>query len=133
MPDNQFSPYLTYHLNFSFLTSNDPFVTLNDLKKASYINSGVYKCEAENRAGQQEIDYVIEVQIAPIIAPEQPTNDVIIGQTSTLRCSVDGIPVPSIQWFKDGKIIDQSDPGFQLKRGGEELVLLRTTDEYLGT
>ena len=92
----------------------------------------MYKCEAENRAGQQEIDYVIEVQIAPIIAPEQPTNDVIIGQTSTLRCSVDGIPVPSIQWFKDGKIIDQSDPGFQLKRGGEELVLLRTTDEYLG-
>ena len=107
-------------------------MTLNDLKKASYINSGVYKCEAENRAGQQEIDYVIEVQIAPIIAPEQPTNDVIIGQTSTLRCSVDGIPVPTIQWFKDGKIIDQSDPGFQLKRGGEELVLLRTTDEYLG-
>ena len=110
-------------------------MTLCDLgwpQKASYINSGVYKCEAENRAGQQEIDYVIEVQIAPIIAPEQPTNDVIIGQTSTLRCSVDGIPVPSIQWFKDGKIIDQSDPGFQLKRGGEELVLLRTTDEYLG-
>ena len=109
------------------ITKNGQILTL---PKTAYTNTGVYSCNAHNKAGDDSITYVVEVQIEPKITLQQPLIQVEEGQQARLLCSADGIPVPSISWFKDNQLISLPDPDFDSDDDG--LIIRNTTSAYAG-
>jgi len=93
------------------------------INSVDYLNAGRYKCEVANRAGSDEIVHVLDVLIPPKIAPVKNQEHVIHGQPVSLRCLADGIPLPEIEWYKDGVEITNRSSGFDIRQNGEELVI----------
>ncbi|KAK7508366.1 hypothetical protein BaRGS_00000605, partial [Batillaria attramentaria] len=76
-------------------------------------NRGAYQCKAKN--GFEEV-YSNPIHLtvhaeAEIIHPMQPQLSVYFGMEATLICEAVGIPMPTIQWRKDGVSITEPDYG----------------------
>ena len=58
---------------------------------------------------------------------------VIENRTHILECPVEGIPIPSIKWHKNGEEIDfQEIPGFAIGASGQKLVIQSAKVEHTG-
>ncbi|XP_078377517.1 vascular endothelial growth factor receptor 1-like isoform X2 [Oculina patagonica] len=74
------------------------FLTFNNISRA---DDGQYTCRANNSAGTDEhhvtlvVHYVPTIQEATASAPKS-----WIGQTVTLKCVSDGVPTPTLTWYK---------------------------------
>jgi len=66
---------------------------------------------AKNDAGTTEVPFKVELQsIPPTFTKKLPSAlDAVQGEPLILQCQVDGSPLPSVQWFKDGKEIVPSE------------------------
>ena len=100
------------------------------LPRTSYTDAGVYSCTAQNKAGQDELSYVVEVQIEPQITLLDKKVSVEEGQQARLHCSADGIPIPTISWYKDDQLITKPDPDFSFEF--DELIIKRANSAYAG-
>ena len=100
------------------------------LPNSAYTNTGVYSCNAHNKAGDDSISYVVEIQIEPKITLQHELVEVEEGQVARLLCSADGIPVPEITWYKDNQLISLPDPDFESDDDG--LIIRRAISAYSG-
>ncbi|KAM7409728.1 hypothetical protein PAMA_001291 [Pampus argenteus] len=96
--------------------------TLKLLKTAT-ADAGSYSCKAINVAGSTKKDFFLDVLIPPTIAGSGSSRDVsaILKQEISLECKVQGVPFPTIQWYKDRKLVFLGDPNLEVTNRGQVL------------
>ncbi|XP_065557817.1 roundabout homolog 2-like [Artemia franciscana] len=65
-------------------------------------DDGMYTCMAENSVGSVVRNATLTVFVPPIITSSEPFVRVEIGDIATLPCFVEGVPVPIVEWTKEG-------------------------------
>eukprot|EP00079_Xenopus_tropicalis_P024320 XP_012816895.1 PREDICTED: hemicentin-1 [Xenopus tropicalis] len=91
--------------------------------KMALKDSGHYTCKANNIAGESKKQYFVNVLDPPTIAGVGTISDVsvIAGREVNLECKVKGIPFPSIQWFKENRLLSTEDPNVVMLENGQVL------------
>ncbi|CAG5863670.1 unnamed protein product [Menidia menidia] len=122
------TPVITWYKDGSpVVTSNsiqilDMGKTLR-LLKAKTTDAGSYSCKAINIAGSKEKDFFLDVLVPPTIVGSGSPQDVsaILKQEVTLECNVQGSPSPTVQWYKDRKLVFLGDPNLEVINRGQVL------------
>ncbi|XP_047443825.1 hemicentin-1 isoform X2 [Mugil cephalus] len=93
------------------------------LLKVATADAGSYSCKAINVAGSTEKDFYLDVLVPPTIDGSDSHRDVsaVLKQDVTLECRVQGIPFPTIQWYKDRKLVFLGDPNLEVTDRGQVL------------
>ncbi|XP_042370765.1 hemicentin-1 [Plectropomus leopardus] len=101
------------------------------LLKAATADAGSYSCKAINIAGSTEKDFFLDVLVPPTIEGSDSPQDVstIVKQEIILECKVQGVPFPTIQWYKDRKLVFLGDPNLEITDRGQ---ILRIKSARLG-
>ncbi|XP_071342317.1 hemicentin-1 isoform X2 [Trachinotus anak] len=101
------------------------------LLKAATADAGSYSCKAINIAGSTEKDFFLDVLVPPTIVGSGTPRDVsaILKQEISLECKVQGVPFPTIQWYKDRKLVFLGDPNLEVTNRGQ---ILRIKSARLG-
>ncbi|XP_076126836.1 hemicentin-1 [Alosa pseudoharengus] len=84
------------------LLSRDSVVRISPVQLS---DAGVYTCVARSRAGQDELNFDLQVQVPPGVDHVEPTEQVTVvsGSQVTLTCEARGVPPPTLTWLKDGQ------------------------------
>nr|XP_014344645.1 PREDICTED: hemicentin-1 [Latimeria chalumnae] len=94
------------------------------IKEAQVSDTGRYTCVATNVAGEDEMDFDVNIQVPPSF--QKPTGiwetgnsveagrvgenkDVILNNPISLYCESNAVPPPTLTWYKDGKPLTSSD------------------------
>ncbi|KAG8003177.1 Hemicentin-1, partial [Nibea albiflora] len=93
------------------------------LLKAATADAGSYSCKAINIAGSTEKDFFLDILVPPTIEGSGSSQDVsaIVKQEISLECNVQGVPFPTIQWYKDRKLVFLGDPNLEVTNRGQVL------------
>ncbi|XP_063057327.1 hemicentin-1 isoform X2 [Engraulis encrasicolus] len=93
------------------------------LQKAAVADAGRYSCKAINIAGSTEKDFHLDVLIPPSIVGTGAPRDVsaVLNQEISLECRAKGEPFPTIQWYKDRKLVFLGDPNVEVLERGQVL------------
>lgn len=76
------------------------------------------------------IKYTTVTEIKPYIDALMPLKTALgEGINATLTCNIRGEPIPKIEWTKDGVVISESDPDYQMVNDKGELVILNPIRE----
>ncbi|KAL1022832.1 hypothetical protein UPYG_G00032950 [Umbra pygmaea] len=91
--------------------------------KATTDDPGRYSCKAINIAGSTEKVFYLDVLVPPtIIETGAPTEvSAVLNQEISLECKVKGTPFPTIQWYKDRKLVFLGDPNIEVSNNGQNL------------
>ncbi|KAM6184061.1 hemicentin-2 [Erethizon dorsatum] len=94
-------------------------------------NSGLYSCRAENQAGSTQRDFNLLVLVPPSMLGAGAAQEVLglAGADVELECRTSGVPMPQVEWTKDGQPVLPGDPRAQLREDGQ---LLRIASSHLG-
>ncbi|GFR68714.1 hemicentin-1, partial [Elysia marginata] len=92
---------------------------------AQLTDVGVYTCAAKSRAGEDAIDYNINILVPPIIGRINVNiyPKVLKDSSVVIYCPAQGVPTPSISWFKDGQPLEEKPGVIETRSEGTELVL----------
>ncbi|XP_071821894.1 hemicentin-1-like isoform X3 [Apostichopus japonicus] len=72
-------------------------------------DSGLYRCRAENVAGQQSMIFTLLVRVPPqIVDPPAPV-EALVGNTVEMRCAIEGEPLPEVSWSKNDETVILND------------------------
>ncbi|KAB1271328.1 Hemicentin-2 [Camelus dromedarius] len=68
-------------------------------------NAGLYSCRAENQAGTAQRDVGLLVLISPSVLGAGAAQEVLglAGPGAELECRTSGVPMPQVEWTKDGQ------------------------------
>ncbi|KAL4635075.1 hemicentin-1 [Arapaima gigas] len=101
------------------------------LLKAVISDAGHYSCKGINIAGNTEKDFMLNVLVPPNISGGSSPRDVsaILNQEVSLECKVNGVPFPTVQWYKERKPVFLGDPNVEVMNKGQ---LLRIKSVRLG-
>ncbi|XP_033885551.3 hemicentin-1-like isoform X1 [Acipenser ruthenus] len=93
------------------------------LLKATTRDTGRYSCKAINIAGSSEKQFNLDVLVPPSITGSASTSEVsvILNHEASLECKVKGVPFPTIQWYKDNKLLFLGDPNVEVLNKGQVL------------
>ncbi|CAF0824612.1 unnamed protein product, partial [Didymodactylos carnosus] len=96
-------------------------------------DGGTYSCVAQNIAGRNEKQFLIDVFTPPSIEQQQidTINKVLITKSHTFICIANGIPRPRIQWFKNGKLL-KTKKAIQILQDGQLLDIHNITQNDSG-
>uniref|UniRef100_A0A7E4UTJ4 Hemicentin-1 n=1 Tax=Panagrellus redivivus TaxID=6233 RepID=A0A7E4UTJ4_PANRE len=72
-----------------------------EITNIALVDHGIYRCLAENAAGNDTLDYKVEVDQKPSIV-NSGTFQTHEGKVATLTCNVTGEPAPKITWLRNG-------------------------------
>lgn len=72
-------------------------------------DSGKYKCEASNKCGTESVETFFEVRGEPVFVRQPMDLKIVEKKAAKLECEVNGIPVPSVEWYKDGTLLQKTD------------------------
>ncbi|MGH0125472.1 UNVERIFIED_CONTAM: hypothetical protein FKN15_054569 [Acipenser sinensis] len=91
--------------------------------KATTRDTGRYGCKAINIAGSSEKQFNLDVLVPPSITGSASTSEVsvILNHEASLECKVKGVPFPTIQWYKDNKLLFLGDPNVEVLNKGQVL------------
>ncbi|XP_063792751.1 hemicentin-2 [Pseudophryne corroboree] len=86
-------------------------------------DSGVYRCVASSSAGEDVLEFRLEVLEPPNL---KDGSDVLLEQTAyepvVLTCPVQGTPMPLIRWLKNGVMLRSNLPGVTQLGNGSLLI-----------
>ncbi|XP_062857960.1 hemicentin-1 [Trichomycterus rosablanca] len=101
------------------------------LLKAATVDAGLYSCKAINIAGSTEKDFTLNVLVPPTIIGRGGSSDLyaVLNQEISLECKVKGVPFPTIQWYKDGKLMFLGEANVEVLDRGQ---LLKIKSARLG-
>ncbi|XP_066533975.1 hemicentin-1 [Hoplias malabaricus] len=93
------------------------------LLKSTTADAGHYSCKAINIAGSTEKGFYLDVLVPPTIIGRGGSRDLsaILNQEISLECKVKGMPFPTIQWYKDRKLVFLGDPNIEVSDRGQVL------------
>ncbi|KAM8746417.1 hemicentin-1 isoform 1-T1 [Acanthopagrus schlegelii] len=93
------------------------------LLEAATADAGSYSCKAINIAGSTEKDFFLDILVPPTIEGSGTPQDVsaIVKQEISLECKVKGVPFPTINWYKDRKLVFLGDPNLEVTNKGQVL------------
>ncbi|XP_023221211.1 hemicentin-1-like isoform X2 [Centruroides sculpturatus] len=101
--------------------------TLFYIEKVEAKHGGQYTCIATNLAGTADQNFFLDVSVPPsIMQAENLTDEVsaIMNHPVIIKCPASGIPLPSIQWLKNGRPIEQfSDTNIMLSSNKRQLTI----------
>uniref|UniRef100_A0A8C3DQA4 Hemicentin-1 n=1 Tax=Corvus moneduloides TaxID=1196302 RepID=A0A8C3DQA4_CORMO len=109
------------------------------IKEAQVSDTGRYTCLASNIAGEDELEFDVNIQVPPSF--QKPyreweagnmvdaegggeSKDVIVNNPLSLYCETNAVPPPVLTWFKDGHPLSSSDRVLILP-GGRVLQIAR--------
>ncbi len=83
-------------------------------------DSGLYRCEAKNRAGQAKFTVGLSVEakqhlVAPSFIDRIENVSVMEGEPISLGCKVNGSPMPQVNWQKDGHHIVRGSNNYKIE------------------
>ncbi|XP_063154493.1 hemicentin-1 [Candoia aspera] len=90
------------------------------LTSAQISDTGRYTCVAVNAAGEKQREIDLRVYVPPNIMGEEQNVSVVMGEHLELRCQSNAIPPPTLQWLKDGQLL-QKKLGLTITEGGSVL------------
>ncbi|KAL9846109.1 hemicentin-1 isoform 2-T2 [Geothlypis trichas] len=109
------------------------------IKEAQVSDTGRYTCLASNIAGEDELEFDVNIQVPPsfqksyreweagnMVDAERggESKDVIVNNPLSLYCETNAVPPPVLTWFKDGHPLSSSDRVLILP-GGRVLQIAR--------
>ncbi|XP_065811778.1 hemicentin-1 [Labrus bergylta] len=122
------TPVITWYKDGTPVVANNNIQILEmgktlKLLKAAMTDAGSYSCKAINIAGSTEKDFLVDVLVPPIIEGSSSSQDIsaIVKQEISLECKVHGVPFPTIQWYKDRKLVFLGDPNLEVTNRGQVL------------
>ncbi|XP_066246896.1 leucine-rich repeats and immunoglobulin-like domains protein 3 [Euwallacea similis] len=83
------------------LHGDDTFFIIN----SGLSDSGVYNCTAYNLAGTVSAEAHVEILQKPQLANTLEDRELASGEPIVLKCTAQGVPKPTVTWFKDGEPI----------------------------
>lgn len=79
------------------------------IKNAQTVNSGDYTCNISNSHGSAIVKTQLIVTLPLSVKIDPPKQIVDSGQSAFFNCSVNGYPIKSIQWYKNGHLLVKED------------------------
>ncbi|XP_054272557.1 hemicentin-1-like [Macrosteles quadrilineatus] len=119
--------------SFKWLSNGETHTVGSTLKfMVKRENAGIYVCVAENKVGSDRQNFSLTVIVpAQIVGSEQEAVRLYgNGSDTRLICEVDGVPWPSVTWYKDGVNVT-NDKRFRIE--GNALVVSNASDDLAGT
>ncbi|NXY61032.1 HMCN1 protein, partial [Callaeas wilsoni] len=110
------------------------------IKEAQVSDMGRYTCLASNIAGEDELEFDVNIQVPPsfqkpyreweagnMVDAERggESKDVIVNNPLSLYCETNAVPPPVLTWFKDGHPLSSSDRVLVLPGGCRVLQIAR--------
>lgn len=94
-----------------------------EILKADVMHKGLWTCEAENDAGNSEIDVRLDVWTLPKAAVRPGKEGAVrpLGTSVTLFCDPSGNPSPIVTWKFEGRVLIHSPDGTQISEGNKRL------------
>ncbi|XP_023037819.2 obscurin isoform X1 [Drosophila willistoni] len=91
--------------------SSDQVESQFEIKAFREADVGTYTCVAKNEIGVTKAPFKLALQsLAPSFVKKLDNAlDVLQGEPLVLECTVDGSPLPTVQWFKDGDEVKPSE------------------------
>ncbi|KAL1492673.1 hypothetical protein ABEB36_010897 [Hypothenemus hampei] len=83
------------------LHGDDVFFITN----SQLIDSGIYSCTAHNAAGTASADARVQILQKPQLVNRPEDRELAAGELIVLQCMAQGVPKPTVTWFKDGELI----------------------------
>ncbi|XP_027560313.1 hemicentin-1 isoform X2 [Neopelma chrysocephalum] len=117
------------------------------IKEAQVSDTGRYTCLASNIAGEDELEFDVNIQVPPSF--QRPyrewetgntvdagrvgeSKDVIVNNPLSLYCETNAVPPPVLTWYKDGSALSSGDKVLILP-GGRVLQIPRAQPGDAGT
>ncbi|EDM09581.1 hemicentin 1 (predicted) [Rattus norvegicus] len=98
-------------------------------------NRGNYTCVASNMEGKAQKNYILSIQVPPSVAGAEVPSEVsvLLGENVELVCDADGIPIPRLQWLRDGKpIVSGETERVRVTTDGSTLNIYRALTSDMG-
>ncbi|XP_052593110.1 hemicentin-1 isoform X2 [Peromyscus californicus insignis] len=101
------------------------------IQSAHVTDTGRYLCMATNVAGTDRRRIDLQVHVPPSIAPGPTNVTVTVNVQTTLACEATGIPKPSINWRKNGHLlnVDQNQNSYRLLSSGSLVIISPSVDD----
>ncbi|XP_063876640.1 hemicentin-1-like isoform X2 [Scylla paramamosain] len=133
-------PSLSWVHDDTFVTPDHPHYQILDkgkrlqLKEVLLEDEGTISCTASNTAGQDTLNFTLEVMVPPYL-PDEAVTDITVkeGDSIILECPVEATPSPTVTWERDGSPIDINGKGnINTERNGQWLRVVRAGSHNTG-
>ncbi|XP_068397521.1 hemicentin-1 isoform X4 [Eschrichtius robustus] len=130
------TPRITWRKDGAVLSENHARYSILEngflhIQSAHVTDSGRYLCMATNAAGTDRRRIDLQVHVPPSIALGPTNITITVNVQTTLACEATGIPKPSVNWRKNGHLlnVDQNQNSYRLLSSGSLVIISPSVDD----